>query len=134
MAKNEKFSYGDIKKALIEEGGNITRAAKRLGASRRAIYYRIEKAKRLGTVVDTERQAKSELRLDLAERNLDNDLEAGRWRATEYVLSTLGKKRGYSRQGSTGKDATPEDNRQSTEDFIKDLDDQARAAGLEITD
>lgn len=136
MAKNYKFSLKDIREALREEDGNISRAAKRLGASRRAIYYRIQKADSLQDLLKVERQQKGELRIDLAERNLDKDLEAGERWATKYVLDTLGRKYGYgpAPAGNSAPSQDGESNRQTVAEFIKEIDDLATDAGRELVD
>ena len=97
MAKHEKFSVREIKAALESSGGNIVAAADQLGAHRATIYNYLERYVSLSDVAKKARRSKRSLRIEIAERNLDRDLEAGRRWATEFVLSTLGRDRGYVR-------------------------------------
>lgn len=105
MAHYEKFSLREVSEALKAANGNVVKAADALGAARRTIYEYVRRYKSLANLLDTERRFTESTRLDLAERNIDKRLEAGDWKATEFVLATIGKKRGYVRgqliQGDT---------------------------------
>lgn len=85
----------DVKKAIREHRGNVTNASATLGISRVALSYRISHNPKLKEIVKTERENKREEKVDKAESNVEVMLDAKDWRATRYILSTLGRNRGY---------------------------------------
>lgn len=85
----------DVKKAIREHRGNVTNAAATLGISRVALSYRISHNPKLKEIVKAERVNKREEKVDIAESNIETMLNSKDWRATRYILSTLGRNRGY---------------------------------------
>ena len=88
MAKINKKKF---KKALKGSAGIITLVAQRLECSRKCVYEYIEKHK-LANLLKDER----ERLVDMAESNLVKKIQQEDWKATEKVLNTLGKNRGYA--------------------------------------
>jgi hypothetical protein len=85
----------DILKAVRGNRGNVTRTAKELKMNRTALERRISNNPKIRKIVEEERLSYREEKLDLAEEDLMRRLENGDWHATKYVLSTLGRDRGY---------------------------------------
>ena len=87
------LSNSEIKSALEKYGGNISAAAEYLSCPRTVIYRRMKKHPELQQA----RDEAEEQRLDAYEAAIDKAaLEEGKVDAIKYVLSTRGKKRGYS--------------------------------------
>lgn len=134
-APNQVFSKDEIKDALITASGNIVKAAEIAGCDRKTVYNMIERYKTLKRVVDEQRRIKKQIRVELAECNLDKDLEAGEWSATRFVLSTLGKEEGYStRSEVAGVPGQPtEVILKTAEEWAKQKRKQAEQAGVVLT-
>lgn len=133
MARQPDFDRKVVRDAIISAGGNIARAAKILDAERKTVYNYINRFKSLRGVVEKERQNRRNYRLDLAENNLDAALEAGEWRATEYVLSTLGKHLGYTRTVNINEEKPVEKATIGAAEWIKKTEDRAKSAGIRLT-
>lgn len=73
----------------------MTIAAKEIGMNRTALEKRISKNPKIRNIVKEERYNYQEEKKDLAEEELFKRLEEGDWRAVKYILSTLGRDRGY---------------------------------------
>lgn len=87
------LSDKDIIKALKKFKGNLSMAAEYLGCERNTIYARMQK----NPNIQKAREEAEERRLDLYEAAIDKAaLVNGDVSAIKYVLSTRGKKRGYS--------------------------------------
>ena len=87
------LSNSEIKSALETCGGNISAAAAYLSCPRTVIYRRMKKHPELQQA----RDEAEEIKLDYYEAALDKAaLINGDVSAIKYVLSTRGKKRGYS--------------------------------------
>ena len=87
------LSDKDIIKALKKFKGNLTMAAEFLGCDRGTIYKRMQN----NPNIQKAREEAEERRLDLYEAAIDKAaLVNGDVSAIKYVLSTRGKKRGYS--------------------------------------
>lgn len=89
-----KLTPENVRDAIDQSGGIVSHVAKRLGCSRQGLYKWLGKNPELGRAIFDER----ERLLDKAESNLAVAVEAGHLGASMYVLSTLGKDRGYSRR------------------------------------
>lgn len=119
---NEGMIYEfDVAVGLIQQNGHIGEVAKALRRSRRSISSYLERRPML-------RHLQEDLKLaviDTAEEKARALVEAGDGSMVKFILSTLGKKRGYvSRQENTGPDGEalnvlfylPENNRDNTDD------------------
>lgn len=134
MARQNQFSLREIQDAIKEARGNVVKAADLLGAGRRTVYNYVRRYKSLENLIREERRFTETTRLDVAERNLDDRLEAGDWRATEFVLATVGKKRGYVRgqllQGDPENPVSVVST--SADQWIEQQKRQAEAAGVTL--
>ena len=99
-----KYTVDEIVKALHDNHGMVSLAARQLGCHRTTIN---NYAERYQAVRDAKQDAK-ELQLDETEDALFKQIGKGDMRAIEYYLSTQGKQRGYIiRQEVTGEDGKP---------------------------
>ena len=98
---DEAVKDSEIIEALIKTDGMIAFAAKTLLMNRAALKARIERTPALVAALE---DIKEEL-LDYAEFNLHASVKAGDVGSAKFVLSTIGKQRGYvTRTENTGKD------------------------------
>lgn len=133
-ANNAKFSSTEVKKVLIRCSGNISKAAKHLGCERQTVYNYIDRYKSVASALKKVRGNKRDYRILLAESNLDERLEAGEWKATEYVLSTLGKKYGYTRRTDVKyEEEASVVKLETSSEWIARMHKQAEAAGITLT-
>jgi len=96
-----------ICEALHRKQGLVYLAAKELGCAPSTIYRRAKEIKAVQEAIDTSRGQI----IDLAENRLYKAIELGEPWAVKYILSTIGKNRGYvERIESTGKDGGPIEN------------------------
>lgn len=86
-----QFSVKDVADALIANAGIKTAAAKRVGCSVDTIDRYIE---RYPTVREAYEQARVGI-VDMAESILIGKLNAREWDAAKFVLTTIGKDRGW---------------------------------------
>lgn len=95
---NPWLTEDDVAEALTKGRGVQARAAELLNVTRMAISHHVKGNARLQGIIEDARQA----RTDKAELNLVDFLESKddgiRQRATEYVLDTQGKGRGYTKR------------------------------------
>jgi hypothetical protein len=84
-------SLAEIREALEATHGAVYLAAEQLQLSPQALYARIKKSTELTALRESFRGRL----LDTAEVKLEAAVEAGDLSAIKYVLSTLGKDRGY---------------------------------------
>jgi hypothetical protein len=96
-SQHAKVSDADIYEQLAASDGNQSKAARELGVSRRYLHGRIEKS---ATLVALLQDMQEEI-LDTAENNVFADVRKNDPTANRFVLSTLGKSRGWS-QGVAG--------------------------------
>lgn len=96
--------------ALVKTGGNISAAARALGASRATIHKRIDKSE----TVKEEYDSVNEANLDLAENNLidliKNPEHKDHFGALKFYLRTKARTRGYGDRmdiTSNGESITP---------------------------
>lgn len=91
--KYQKYSDEDMINALRKFRGNLSSAAEYLGCERSTIYDRMK----ISPAVQAAKDEAEDHRLDLYEAAIDKaaleDRDVG---AIKYVLSTRGRKRGYS--------------------------------------
>ena len=80
-----------VKNELRRARGIVSVAAKNLGISDTALHRRIQRNKSLQAVKWEAREGI----LDMAEAKLFKAVSDEDWRAVKYILSTLGKHRGY---------------------------------------
>lgn len=83
---------GTIYHALLDAKGNLTEAAAALEVSRTALKKRIEGVPALVQVMGDFREGI----VDRAESNVWEDVRKGDATASRFVLSTIGKERGYT--------------------------------------
>ncbi|MBL4836185.1 MAG: hypothetical protein JKY34_01295 [Kordiimonadaceae bacterium] len=101
MTNVDRYSVETVSIALIEARGVQTEAAKLLGCDRCTVAEYIKRYPELKAVVS---EAKETL-IDLAEAGLGDHVKDRNLKAIMYVLSTVGKDRGYTqRTEHTGKD------------------------------
>lgn len=90
--KNEKqLTRNGLLKAIENSYGNITFIAKKMGCNRLSVYNWLAKDKIIKEAIDLER----ERIIDLAENKLLLNINDGKETSINFVLRTLGKKRGY---------------------------------------
>ena len=100
----EKFTTAEVIEALERFQGIKALAAEALGCDRHTVDNYIKRHPTVALAYDDLR----ETMVDRAERGLLKLLVAEDWQAIKYVLSTLGKDRGYSeRQEITGPEGGP---------------------------
>jgi len=88
---HQKVTDSEIITALGKSRGMVSVAARQLGISRRAIYYRMEQNEEIAQAKEDAR----ELTKDLAELSLIQALEAGEAWAVCFFLKTQAQSRGY---------------------------------------
>ena len=81
--------------ALYKANGILTVAARQLGCSRQAIYYRMNKEKN-GKIRAAYEDAREES-LDLTEGALFKNIKAGKESSIFYYLNNMGRNRGYGK-------------------------------------
>ena len=86
-----KFTEAQAVQALLACYGNVSAAARALGASHTSLWHRIKRSARLQEA----RMEAEEQVLDLAEDSLITAVKAGEAWAVCFLLKTRGKKRGY---------------------------------------
>ncbi len=89
----QQFTDKKIIAAVREAEGMLSVAARALGCSRRTIEERANTSQAVRDAINEER----EFQLDTAESELNKAIKAGKPWAITYKLSTLGKKRGYTK-------------------------------------
>jgi hypothetical protein len=87
-----KINTAKFKKAIKGTRGIITRIAEKLGTTRKSVYEYMEKHPELQNDINQEK----ERLIDMAEHNLYSRIEENDWKATSFLLSTLGKDRGFT--------------------------------------
>jgi hypothetical protein len=90
-AEMKQHKIEEIEAQLIEQQGNLSAAARKLGMSRRGVQKRVEKSPQLQEVLEDAR----ETMVDDAENVLRDKLKAGDLAAAMFIAKTLGKNRGY---------------------------------------
>jgi len=91
MAKKYPLKIKNVRKALKDTGGILTLIAKKLDVDRSTLYNFIAKHPEINEDLHHER----EKIIDLAEGSLFSQVQNKEAWATKYVLSTIGKNRGY---------------------------------------
>lgn len=92
MVNKPKINKTKFKNSLEGSAGIITTIARKLGVSRLTLYTYIEKNSWTKELLQHER----EKIIDLAENKLFKQIEKSEPWAVKYVLSTLGKNRGFT--------------------------------------
>ncbi len=101
MASTERYTTKEVIQALQDAQGIKAHAAKLLGCSRWTVDNYIKRHPTVARAYEDLR----ETMIDRAERGLLAKLLLEDWHAIKYVLSTLGKDRGYTeRKELTGRD------------------------------
>ncbi len=91
MSGTPQYTLEQVLDAVRKATGNLSVAAKLLGCSRQTVYNAQKKWKTVAAEIDQQREKV----VDLAEQRLIDRVNAGDWHAVKYVLSTLGRSRGY---------------------------------------
>jgi len=91
MASKQRYSVAQVVDAIRDAHGIKADAARSLGCDWTTVH---RYAQRHPTVQDALEEARESL-IDKAESGLLNKLEAEEWGAIKFVLTTLGKGRGY---------------------------------------
>lgn len=86
-----QYTRKQVLAAVRKATGNLSVAAKLLGCSRQTVYNASLRWKTVRAEIASQREKV----VDLAEQKLIEKLKASEWPAIKYVLSTLGKNRGY---------------------------------------
>lgn len=86
-----KFTEAQAVQALLACYGNVSAAARALGASHTSLWHRIKKSARLQEA----RTMAEEQALDVAEESLLAAVRQGEAWAVCFLLKTRGKRRGY---------------------------------------
>jgi len=87
----KRLNLTDVCFALEQEYGLLSKAAVRLGCSRKGLYLFVQRHPKALEVLHDAREAL----LDDAEAGLRKAVQDGEWRAIMFVLTVLGKKRGF---------------------------------------
>lgn len=111
-----RLTIRGVTAALMESRGNILRAAELMGKTRQGLHDFIRKNPQLEAVRDQCR----EIRIDVAESSLDKAAESGEGWAVGFLLSTIGKKRGYTRQLDIAGGTDPDGNVLPVQIFLPD--------------
>lgn len=118
MAKKTKTTtIEDCMRALEATGGHVALSAQKLGISFQALYARIQRNKKLGTLYTDIRERS----LDLAETKLWADVKKGRLGAICFYLKCQGKHRGWveNRHEITGPEGGPIETQNKKPDYSK---------------
>lgn len=91
-SQEPKVSIAEIIEALEEAEGNVAAAARKLEVKRAYLKARIDKEPQLILMLDDMRE---EIKDD-AQSNMFKAVKAGDRGASQFVLSTLGRDRGFS--------------------------------------
>lgn len=81
----------DYAEAIRQARGLLSYAADALGVTRQALYLYVDAHPELHDVINEAR----ERTLDLAENNILTKLDTGDYNASQFILSRLGRNRGY---------------------------------------
>ena len=92
MTCRARYTQADMIAALIQNKGLQAYAADQLHCSRRTVYRYIKRYPAVQEAYEDALQAS----LDVAQKKLMDLVEHGDWRAIRFVLSTLGKDRGFT--------------------------------------
>lgn len=90
--KPARPTRAEIYEALIASNGNISGATRELGSSRLYVMNTINSTPELVALLDELREGS----IDKAEQNIFADVEKGDQSASRFVVSTIGKKRGWN--------------------------------------
>ena len=88
----QRFTEEQVAQAVMEAGGILTTAARRLGCASCTVYEYLERFPALKGVLGEARESS----VDLAESKLMEAINAGNLTAIIFFLKTQGKSRGYS--------------------------------------
>lgn len=106
-----KVTKKRIEKAIVGSGGILTTIAKRCLVSRTTLYTYLDKNKKYNELIEHERESM----LDAAEDSLFSQVKKKSPWATKFILSTLGKKRGYVERQEISQQT--QDNRLTSDQF-----------------
>lgn len=87
-----RLSKAKVKRALIENHGNVSASARSLGCDRSSIYTYIKKYDEIARVLEDGRESL----VDRAEEALKLKIDEGDTAAIIYTLKSRGKHRGWS--------------------------------------
>lgn len=113
---NDVVTDAQIFAALVETDGNIAEAARALGKRRDTLKKRIDKSPDLIALCED----MSEELVDIAEKNIRRDLNAGDGPTSRFVASTKGKNRGWTAAGVNASGAIMVEIRQFPDDTSGD--------------
>lgn len=91
---DKQYTDQDIVQAIRAANGLLSVAAEKLGCSRRTIELRAKESEEVREAISTAQERE----LDEAESQLGKAVRAGKAWAIIFILSTLGKKRGFTKQ------------------------------------
>ncbi len=94
MAKHgrkRKISDSQISRSLKKHGGKISLVADELGVATATIYARLRKNPRIENALNDSKESLVDKALDV----LDEKMDEGNLKAAQYVLDSLGGKRGF---------------------------------------
>lgn len=99
-----KYKNSDFEEAIKGSGGIMSAVAKRVGCDWATARKFVNNSPKLKRMFEAER----EIVLDMAESTLFNSIRAGDTSDAKWLLSRLGKERGYAeRKELTGADGEP---------------------------
>ena len=100
-----KLPVEDVLAAIKAHKGNISYIAEQFDVPRSVIYLKIRSKPTLTQAIIDQKESWK----DKAESNVANLLDAGDWRATAFVLTTIAKDRGWvlPKNGGTFGDGEP---------------------------
>ena len=91
------YNDGEIYEAIVSARGNLSTICEALDVKRDALRARINETPLLKQIYDEQRESI----VDQAEENIFNDVKRGDQVASKFVLTTLGKERGYTTKVET---------------------------------
>ena len=98
---SKRYKNSDFEEAIKGSGGIMSAVAKRVGCDWQTAQRFIKNSDKLAKMFEAER----EIVLDMAESTLFNSIKAGDTSDAKWLLSRLGKERGYAeRKELTGAD------------------------------
>lgn len=101
---SKRYKNSDFEEAIKGSGGIMSAVAKRVGCDWQTAQRFIKNSDKLAKMFEAER----EIVLDMAESTLFNSIRAGDTSDAKWLLSRLGKERGYAeRKELTGADGEP---------------------------
>jgi hypothetical protein len=128
MARTERYKVGEVKAALEKTRGMVSTAAHVLGCSQTCVYGYLKRHPKLKKIRDDARVIfvdEAELKLMKHVRSENENVSLS---ASKYVLSTLGRDRGYVQRHEVVKIPTVEELAAMSDNELAELESELEKA------